>query len=112
MEKMFEKEKNVEMLFTIKCPVGYQHFLLFVQRFFKRHCPSSNIHYNIRLFTTQSQLLRTLRNKPFENIVGKEENAGNQHFLLFPTMFSTHPKTNFNFSVTFILSSASSFNLE
>ena len=24
-----------------------------------------------------------LRKKPFENIVGKEENAGNQHFLLF-----------------------------
>ena len=22
--------------------------------------------------------------KPFENIVGKGENAGNQHFLLFP----------------------------
>ena len=25
-----------------------------------------------------------LRKKPFENIVGKGENAGNQHFLLFP----------------------------
>ena len=25
--------------------------------------------------------------KPFENIVGKEENAGNQHFLLFPQCF-------------------------
>ena len=25
----------------------------------------------------------------FENIVGKGENAGNQHFLLFPTIFST-----------------------
>ena len=24
-----------------------------------------------------------------ENIVGKGENAGHQHFLLFPTMFST-----------------------
>ena len=29
------------------------------------------------------------KKKPFENIVGKGENAGNQHFLLFPTMFST-----------------------
>ena len=38
--------------------------------------------YNtIRLFTT-------LRKKAFENIVGKGENAGNQHFLLFPAMFS------------------------
>ena len=26
----------------------------------------------------------TLEEKPFEHIVGKEENAGNQHFLLFP----------------------------
>ena len=31
----------------------------------------------------------TLEMKFFENIVGKEENAGDQHFLLFPTMFST-----------------------
>ena len=26
-----------------------------------------------------------------ENIVGKGENAGYQHFLLFPTMFFTRP---------------------
>ena len=25
--------------------------------------------------------------KPFESILGKEENAGNQHFLLFPKCF-------------------------
>ena len=36
------------------------------------------------LFTTQSRLLTTLRMKAFENIVGKEENAGNPHFPLFP----------------------------
>ena len=30
----------------------------------------------------------------FENIVGKGENAGNQHFL---KMFSTIPKTNISF---------------
>ena len=34
--------------------------------------------------TTQSRLLMTLDKKPFENIVGKGENAGNQHFLLVP----------------------------
>ena len=28
-----------------------------------------------------------LEKKAFENIVGKEENAGNQHFLLFPQCF-------------------------
>ena len=27
---------------------------------------------------TQSQVLTTLKKRPFENIVGKEENAGNQ----------------------------------
>ena len=40
----------------------------------------------------------TLYEKPFENIVGKGENAGNQHFLFLPTMFSTFPKIKFNFS--------------
>ena len=31
---------------------------------------------------------RIHRKKKFENIVGKGENAGDQNFLLFPTMFS------------------------
>ena len=35
--------------------------------------------------------LTTLRKKPFEN-VGKGENASNQHFLPFPTMFLSCPK--------------------
>ena len=29
----------------------------------------------------------TIGKKPFENIVGKRENAGDQHFLLFPQCF-------------------------
>ena len=33
----------------------------------------------------------TLGKKPFENIVGIEENAGNQHFLLFPNCFLPFP---------------------
>ena len=41
---------------------------------------------------TQSGLLTTLYKKPFENIVGKGENAGNQHFLLFPKCFLLFPK--------------------
>ena len=32
-------------------------------------------------------LLMTLRNRPVGDIVGKGENAGNQHFLLFPQCF-------------------------
>ena len=47
---------------------------------------------------------------PLENIVGKGENAGNQHFLLFSPCFLPFP--NFNFSVTIILSSANVFNLD
>ena len=58
----------------------------------------------------QSQLSTTLEKKPFENIVGKGENAGNQHFLLFP-QFSIHLKKNSCFQVTFILSSANAFSL-
>ena len=44
------------------------------------------------LFTTQSQILTTLKKKPLENSVGKGENAGNQHFLLFPQCFLLFPK--------------------
>ena len=52
-----------------------------------------------------------LEKEAFENIVGKGENVGNQHFSPFPTVFSTLPKTNFKFSDTFIVSSANAFNL-
>ena len=37
-------------------------------------------------------LLTTLRKTHLENIVGKGENAGNQHFLLFPQCFLPFPK--------------------
>ena len=35
--------------------------------------------------------------KAFENIVTEGENAGHQHFLPFPTMFSTISKTLSNY---------------
>ena len=38
-----------------------------------------------------ADFLRRFKGKPFENIVGKEENAGNQHFLLFPHCFPPLP---------------------
>ena len=41
-------------------------------------------------------LLTTLSKKSFENIVGKGENAGNQHFLLFPPCFQSYPKKKKN----------------
>ena len=48
----------------------------------------------------------TLKEKAFENIVGKGESAGYQHFSPFPSMFSTFCKASFNFLLKFILSSA------
>ena len=46
-----------------------------------------------------------------KNIVGKGENAGNQHFLLFPQCFLPPLRASFNFSAIFVLSSANAFNL-
>ena len=49
---------------------------------------------------------------PFENIVGKEENAGNQHFLLFPQFFLSLSKAKIFTIVNFILLSGNAFNLD
>ena len=54
----------------------------------------------------------TLKLKPFENIAGQGVNSGiKKHFLLFPQSFLPVPKQISFFSVTFILLSASAFNL-
>ena len=58
----------------------------------------------------KSRLLTTLRRKAFENILGKGESAGNQHFLLFPQCFLPFPKQSF--LVTFDLLFANAFNLD
>ena len=50
----------------------------------------------------------TLKKKPFENIVGKGENAGNQHFLLSRQCFLLISV----FKLTFILSPANASNLD
>ena len=39
------------------------------------------------LFNPLPRLLTTLKKDALENTVGKEENAGDQHFLLFPQCF-------------------------
>ena len=44
-----------------------------------------------QLFTTQARLLTK---ETFENILGKEENAGNQQFLLFPNCLLPLPSQN------------------
>ena len=59
-----------------------QQFLAFPQSFlqdFPQFCQS---------FPKQSRVFMTLKEKPFENIVGKAENSGNQHFSLLPQCFN------------------------
>ena len=50
--------------------------------------------------------------KAIQKHYGKSRNAGKQHFLLFPPCFLPLPRTDFNFSVTFILLSADAFGLD
>ena len=45
------------------------------------------LNIDVYTFSSHCQLLTTLREKPLENIAGKGENVGNQHFLLFPQCF-------------------------
>ena len=63
-----------------------------------------------KIFTTKSRLLTTLRKITFENIVGKK--CWLPAFFPFSMIFSNLLKTNLNFWVTFILSSANAFNLD
>ena len=50
--------------------------------------------------------------KAFENIVGKEENAGNQHFLLFPQCFLSHPEQILPFGSPLICRLQNALNLD
>ena len=52
-----------------------------------------------------------MRKRHFENILGKGENAGDQHFLLYPQYFLSCPKQISNVE-SFILSSANALNLD
>ena len=52
----------------------------------------------------------TLKKKAFEIIVGKGDNAGNHHFLLFPQCFLSFTKQILIFQLH--LSSANAFNLD
>ena len=61
------------------------------------------------LFTTQSRLLTTFMKKAL-NTVEKAQNAGNQHFLVFPQFFYSIKERNCHFSQV-KLSFANAFNL-
>ena len=63
-----------------------------------------DIWFRVDSFTTNlAWLLKTLRLKPVENIVGKGENAGNQHFLLFPQSFLRYQKNFHHLSQIWIV---------
>ena len=59
-------------------------FSQFPLGFIIRIIKSRNCKIKGKHFPKQSLPFMSLRNRPFQNIVGKGENAGNQHFLLFP----------------------------
>ena len=50
--------------------------------------------------------------KPLENIVGKAENGGNQHFLIFPQYFLPFPKQILIFESHLFFLSANPLNLD
>ena len=58
-------------------------------------------------FTMQSGVLKTIGKTDVENIARKGENAGNQHFLLFPLCFLPYQR-----NIAFKLLSAKMFSLD
>ena len=73
--------------------------------------------FEIRSFGNDSNLHHTnlTFTNPFENIVGKRENTGNQHFLLFPQCFLPYQRQNSQFRdlrYKILLSSANALNLD
>ena len=51
----------------------------------------------VKPFISQSEVLTTRKGKTYENIVGRGENAGNQHFLLFSQCFLSHQRQKIKF---------------
>ena len=66
--------------------------IMFSKSFFLRDVKTWGSVVKCQLFTIQSQLLTTQKKKALENTVRKGENAGNQHFLLFPQCFTPFPR--------------------
>ena len=68
-------------LLAVKITIGYWWFIL---------CNVLlTLYHTIPTFTNPTK-------EPFENIVGKGENAGDQHFLLFPQCFLPFTKQILN----------------
>ena len=84
--KLYENGRNVSKMSNFSFSQSV------FMRFYCRHVKTRACLRKGQLFPTQVRLLTTLRDKPSENIVGKGENAGYQHFLLFPQCFLLFPK--------------------
>ena len=69
-----------------------QKNILQVENLFSAKHTHCNISLSFKPLTIYSPLLTTLKKKPLANIVGKGENAGKQHFLLFEQCFLPIPK--------------------
>ena len=100
---------------------GLQNFFQFLKMFINNFLPQGFNKIVSLAFTRQFRLLSFYNTIPtfndpgkkaIENIVGKGENAGKQHFLLFPQCFYTLSQTNFSISATFKFSSANALNLD
>ena len=73
-----------------------------VSKDFFSNCPTHSELLVWHRFGSLPNNLWALKKKPFENIVGKGENAGNQHFRIFQ-QFSNLSRTNQNIWVSFSL---------
>ena len=73
-------------------PTIHQYFVTFFENRLGKHWN----HYG-KPIPTQWHILTCLGKKPFQNIVGKGENAGNQHFHLFPQCFLHYQRQKLSF---------------
>ena len=84
--RLLEQRQN---LFSSHVPIYIYEYLCQLFIFTKQKVIEKNLYnYNIfQLITTKSHLSMTLKNNPFKSIVGKGENAGNQHFRFSQNVF-------------------------
>ena len=89
--------ENIVRIGEIACNKQFlllsQCFLPYMALIFQFKCTLKVVCNSLPIWTSlEFWLLTTLYKKSFENTVGKGENAGNQHFLLFPQCFQPFPK--------------------
>ena len=66
--------------------------------------------YKLNPFPHNDDFSYSPRKEPFKNIVGKGENASNQHFLLFSQCFPPYERQIFNFGQYLLSENASNWD--